>query len=127
MSLESPSGRQWPRNKPKDAAEAAPTDVGRPVFCARIELDALRCLQTHGKGAAECQSYFTAYRNCIEHQKSNIQLAVIDCSTFHTASLRCLEDHAYDKNSCSDAFLEYKMCNAQRQASIKWQRKIGNI
>lgn len=125
--MESPSGRSWPRSKPREPAQSAQVDLGRPVFCAQVELDALRCLQTHGKGAAQCDGKLGIYRNCIAQQKKNIQLAVIDCSLFHTASLRCLEDHAYDKNACSDAFLDYKMCNAQRQASIKWQRKIGNI
>lgn len=125
--MESASGRSWPRSKPKDAAEPAPVDVGRPVFCASIELDALHCLQTYGKGAAQCQPMLGRYHECIDKQKKNIQLAVIDCSAFHSRSLRCLEENAYDKGACADAFLEYKMCNAQRQSSIKWQRKIGNI
>jgi hypothetical protein len=67
------------------------------------------------------------YRNCIATQKQNIKLGVIDCSTYHSQSMLCLEQYSYDKDACRDQFLNYKMCNGQRQASIKWQRKIGNI
>jgi hypothetical protein len=125
--MESPSGRPWPKNKPRDVTESGPVDIGRPVFCAQLELDALHCFQTNGKGSQACNGSLDLYRHCIDTQKKNIQAGVIDCSTFHTDSLRCLEQFSYDKEACRDQFLNYKMCNGQRQASIRWQRKIGNI
>jgi hypothetical protein len=127
--MESATGRQWPKNKAarEEEASASSTDVGHPVFCAQVELDALRCLQTNGKNSPACNDNLEIYRNCIATQKQNIKLGVIDCSTYHSQSMLCLEQYSYDKDACRDQFLNYKMCNGQRQASIKWQRKIGNI
>ncbi|KAJ1620958.1 hypothetical protein T492DRAFT_1073873 [Pavlovales sp. CCMP2436] len=123
--MESASGRQWPRGKPSDARASAAANAGHPVFCHNMELAVHRCVAQLGKTAPECTDAMDQWRQCMEQKKSNIQVAVIDCSAYHTGSMRCLEDNYYDKDACAESFLKYKMCNGQRQASLAWAKKLA--
>lgn len=129
MSADAAGQHRWPTVK--DAASGMPqpagTDAGRPVFCAEAELTAIHCLRDQGRNNPVCLDLVSVFKDCIERQKENVKAGIIDCSNLHSASLRCLEENGYDKQACSEAFSAYKQCSSQRQASIRWQRKLGNI